>query len=268
MMEGSITVACKRRGSIWGPDGRYYPATEERDVPLSGAALRLIFYLYAGLRRLLYPQYTEVYVAADQFIYYVPHEPTKKVAPDVWVCYGVPKQPERDVFRTWEEGATPSFVVEVSSEDSRPGDRGAKFEMYRDTLQCREYLIYDEDLDELLLYRREGGVYQPVLPAPDGRLYSQELRAWFGREPGVLVRIYDVTGEPISDPEETAERAEVLERIRQHLEEETAELAGRLEAAHRRAEDADRKAEELATEIARLREENARLRSESREEGN
>src|SRR5688572_26376456 len=108
MVEGSVTVLAKRRGSVWGPDGRFYPSTEEPAVPLSGPAIRLILYMYAALRRLLYPKHELVYVAADQFVYYKPLDPTRKIAPDVWVCYGVPKEPERDVFRTWEEGATPS----------------------------------------------------------------------------------------------------------------------------------------------------------------
>src|SRR6478736_4537584 len=103
MAEGSVSTLAQRRGSVWGADGLYYPCEEERSVPLSGAAIHLIFYLYAALRRQLYPKHELVYVAADQFIYYVAHDPGKKVAPDVWVCYGVPKEPERACFRTWEE---------------------------------------------------------------------------------------------------------------------------------------------------------------------
>src|SRR5437016_11639860 len=118
-METTAPTAHAVRGSCWGLDGLYYPAEEERTVPLTGAAVRLIFYLYAALRQLLYPQHPQVYVAADQFIYYQPHDPSRKIAPDVWVCFGVPQEPERSVFRTWEEGATPSFVVEVSSAGSR-----------------------------------------------------------------------------------------------------------------------------------------------------
>src|SRR5205814_5943289 len=95
MAERAVVVPEQRRGSSWGPDGLYYPSTEERDVPLSGAAIHLIFYLYSALRRLLYPRHPQVYVAADQFIYYKPHDPSVKVAPDVWVCFGVPQEPER-----------------------------------------------------------------------------------------------------------------------------------------------------------------------------
>src|SRR5262245_46000803 len=162
MSEGSATVA--RRGSRWGPDGVYYPAEEKRTVPLTGAAVRLIFYFYAALRRLLYSRHAEVYVGADQFIYYEPGEVKKRVAPDGYVCFGVPKEPERDVWRTWEEGVAPRLVIEVSSKDSRKEDREVKLPLYRDILRCHEYLIYDEPRDELLLYRRAGEEFALVEP--------------------------------------------------------------------------------------------------------
>lgn len=38
-----------RRGSSWDVDGFYYPSTEEREVPLTDEAQRLIFYLYLSL---------------------------------------------------------------------------------------------------------------------------------------------------------------------------------------------------------------------------
>jgi Uma2 family endonuclease len=260
MGEGNGPVLARRRGSVWGLDGLHYPCEEERKVPLSGDAIRLILYLYAALRRLLYPRYELVYVAADQFIYYVPHDPKRNVAPDVWVCYGVPKEPERQVFRTWEEGATPSFVVEVSSGESRVEDRGRKFDLYRDVLRCQEYLIYDEDLKELLLYRREGEAFELAPPAPDGRLYSQEVQAWFGPEPGLLVRIYDRDGRPVADMQELYEQAEGADQIRLRLEEEARELRRREEAALQEAEQARCREEEARQQVdqARRREEEAR----------
>lgn len=245
-MEMTTPAAPPVLGSRWGADGLYYPAEEERAVPLSGAAVRLIFYLYAALRQHLYPRNPLVYVAADQFIYYAPHDPTRKIAPDVWACFGVPQEPERAVFRPWEEGATPGFVVEVSSKGSRSEDCGFKFDLYQDTLRCREYLIYDEDRDELLLYRLEADRFQLVVPGPDGRLRSQELGVSFAREPDILVRIFGPDGEPLPTVEETADHARVLEGIGRRLAEEV--------------ETERRRADALAAELARLHAELARLR--------
>ncbi len=244
--EGGVGVLSRRRGASWGPDGIFYPSTEPREVPLSGAAILLIFYLQQGLRALLYPVHERVYVAADQFIYYLPGDPSRNVAPDVWVCFGVPQQPERQVFRTWEEGATPSFVVEISSGESRAEDRGRKFELYQDVLGCQEYLIYDEQRDELLLYRRAGDRFQLVAPDENERVYSRELGCWFGREPGVLVRVYDARGVPVPTPQEERERA--------------AEADRRAAEADRRAAEERERADALAAENARLLAELERFR--------
>jgi hypothetical protein len=115
----------------------------------------------------------------------------------------------------------------------------------------QEYLIYDEELDELLLYRRVSETFQLVEPAEDGRVYSQEPSAWFGREHGSLVRVYGPDREPVHDMTEVFEYAEDLERIRQHLEEEAASLLRGTEsarkseaAARRRAEEESRRADE------------------------
>ncbi len=273
MIEATTTTVVPQRGSCWGLDGLYYPAAEEREVPLSGAAIQLILYLYAALRQVPYPRAELVYVAADQFIYYEPHNPKANVAPDVWVCFDVPKEPQRPVFRTWEEGATPSFVVEVSSKESRAGDRGPKLDLYQDVLRCREYLIYDEERDELLLYRRQGDRFRTVPPGPDGRLHSAELEVSFAREPGVLVRVFDSAGLPVSSTEELRHRFDVEAGIRRRLELESAQLAEQLAAARKRlrverpiaaavrreaaaerarAQEADRRSAELADELGRL----------------
>ncbi len=264
-------VATWKRGDRWGLDGLYYPAEEERTVPLSGAAIRLIFYLYSALRRLLYPTNELVYVAADQFIYYEPHNPNAKIAPDVWVCFGVPQEPERAVFRPWEEGATPSFVVEVSSKDSRTEDRVGKYALYQDVLGCREYLIYDEDWNELVLYRRYGERFALVEPGPDGRLYSEETGAFFEREPGLLVRVFGPDGQKVPTVDELGRETEMLERIRRRLEaeamqaaERTAALQREVESARRRvAEESERAAQQgQRAEEERLRAEEERLRAE------
>ena len=157
----NIASAMPARGSVYGADGLYYRCEEKPKVPLSAAALQLMFYLIAALRHVLYSAHELVYVSGDQFIYYVPHDPTKSVAPDVYARFGVPKEPERQVFRTWEEGGAPGFVAELSSDESRQDDRSGKMRLYQDVLRC------------------------------------QELSVWFGREPGVLVRVYDPVGRPL-----------------------------------------------------------------------
>jgi len=298
MAEPAAATVPWTRGGPYGLDGLFYPSEEERESPHSGGSFRLMFYLYHALRTLLYGRHELAYVAANQFIYYEPHDPRANVAPDVWVCYGVPKEPERYSFRTWEEGATPSFVVEISSRNSRPEDRGRKLPLYQDVLRCQEYLIYDEERHEFLFYRRENQRFRLVPPGPDGRVYSQELEAWFGLEPGLLMRVYDPDGEPVRWAEELhelaaferrhaqeeARRAEAAlheldvqrqraEEERQRAEEErqraeterqrAQEERRRAEAEHQQAQEERRRAALLEAELQRLRSELERLRQDS-----
>src|SRR5438045_2470262 len=109
MTQAAVPPRKHQRGSRWGSDGVYYPAEEERKVPLSGMALRLILYFYTALNR-VFAARSDVYVGADQFLYWDPDDRGKCVAPDGYVLFGVPRLPIRDVIRTWEE-APPTFVI-------------------------------------------------------------------------------------------------------------------------------------------------------------
>src|ERR1043165_8981388 len=52
------------------------------------------------------------FVGADQFIYYVQHAPTERVAPDIYVLPGVRQGTPISVWKTWERGIVPSFGLE------------------------------------------------------------------------------------------------------------------------------------------------------------
>lgn len=246
MAQAVTTVPRWELGSRYGKDGFFYPAEEEREVPLSDQAILLIIYLRQALHRIFFGR-KDVYVGADQFIYWVPNNARKRVAPDVYVLKGVPSEPPREVIRVWEE-AVPSLVVEVSSQDSRAHDRGQKMEIYQDVLGCPEYLVYDVDRSELLLYFLVDGVYQLQTPDAHGRVQSRETGAWFGPDPACLIRVYDAELRPIPDLDELYEDRALLERIVQRREQENQDLLAQ--------------AAELAAENERLRAELERLRAE------
>lgn len=235
------------RGSRYGADGIYYPAEEERTVPLSEQALRLIAYLYYALRY-VFEAHEDVHVGADQFLYWEPGNTEKKIAPDGFVIQGVPREPPRAVIRLWEE-AVPDLVIEISSEGSRSDDRGKKLETYQNILRVPEYLIYDEDLDELLFYRLEGGGYRRQRPAPDGRYHSSSLGVSFARDPEILLRVFGLDGAPVP------EAAEWVALYR--------EMHSLLEAERERAEREWQRAEDLAQEVQRLQAELRTLRRQT-----
>src|SRR5262249_26677080 len=55
-----------------------------------------------------------VYVSGNLLIYYVEGDPKKSVAPDVFVVKNCEPR-RRRIFKIWEEGRGPVFVLEVTS---------------------------------------------------------------------------------------------------------------------------------------------------------
>jgi Uma2 family endonuclease len=196
------------------------------------------------------------YVSGNMFVYYVPGNKWRHLAPDVFVVRGVANG-ERRVYLTWVEGKGPDLVIEMTSPSTRDEDLEHKFEIYRDTLKVREYFLYDpygEYLEPPLRgYRLVEGQYVPIAPVA-GRLPSEVTGLHL--EPGdPLLRVYDPsTGRY------------VLNRVDAFL---AAEAALRdAEAARRETEAALRDAEaaRLQAEAARQQEAAARLQAEAEAE--
>ena len=91
----------------------------------------------------------DVYVGVDMLLYYVEGDPTKSVAPDIFVVVGAPKLPPRDTWQVWNEGGrTPDFVLEITSKKTRRVDEDRKRTLYRQ-LEVTEYWQYDPTGDYL-----------------------------------------------------------------------------------------------------------------------
>ena len=121
-------------------------------------------------------------VGCNNFVYYEEGNPRKVVTPDVFVAYGVPQDTDRRVFKTWEEGVTPDWVLEVTSKSTWREDEGAKRRLY-ERLGVTEYWQFDPTGDYL----------DPILKGRalvDGRYRELELE----RRDGGLCRFSDVLG--------------------------------------------------------------------------
>ena len=116
----------------------------------------------------------DVYVSGDLLIYYEEGNPKARAAPDVFVVFGVPKR-KRPIYKLWEEGQMPAFVLEVASAGTWREDEGWKARLY-ERLGVREYWQYDPTGEYLGLHlkgrRLVGGRYapQPVVESLDGTL--------------------------------------------------------------------------------------------------
>ena len=192
----------------------------------------------------------EVYISGDILMYYEKGVPRRVVSPDVLVVFGI-GQGLRRTYKVWEEGKTPDFVMEFSSESTYQNDLTGKRSLYA-TLEIQDYFLYDAEglylPSPLMGFQLVDGVYVDVPVGVDRGLRSPVLGLEFHvRDEGL--GIYDpVRSEWLQTPAESAT-----------VRAETAET--RAETAETRAETAETRAEKAEAEAAELREQLARLQA-------
>jgi len=183
----------------------YYPESDGEPMAETDTHRRQMTYLLDALAD-HFRDDPNVYVAGNLFLYYQEGDPTRVVAPDVFVVKGVPRH-DRRIYQLWEEEKGPDVVFELTSRSTRQDDLGAKKGIY-EMLGVEEYFIFDplgEYLEPRLVgfrlaewgYRRmaeeplvsqvlglelrvEGEVLRLVDPATGGKLLTsleaQEVR--------------------------------------------------------------------------------------------
>ena len=225
-----------------------YPDSDGKPMGETGIHVRTILHLYGALLN-FYHTRQDVYVAADMFLYYEKGNPRACKTPDVMMIQGVPSSPERRSFRTWEEGAMPTVIFEITSRSTWMEDLVTKSVLYA-RLGVKEYFLFDpleEYLENTLQgFRLEGHDYETI-PVQDGTLYSEHLGLQMRRE-GIFLRLFDpMTGEKVLSYEEMLMKVDEAER---RAEEESL----RAEGEARRAEGEARRAVAAEAENLRLRE--------------
>jgi len=153
----------------------FYPESDGEPMAETDKHRDLLSELVEGLKR-YYAEDAEVYVTGNLLFYYVEGVPEECVAPDVMVCFGVPKG-DRRIYKLWEERAAPSVVIELASHSTFKKDRTDKRELY-ESLGVKEYFIYNPEypktLPSLIGYRLIGEEYEK-LRVENGRVFSQVL---------------------------------------------------------------------------------------------
>jgi Uma2 family endonuclease len=176
----------------------------------------------------------DLYVGADMFVYYEEGNRNKKVSPDLFVCFGVPRRMRR-VYKTWEDAHGLDWVLEVVSSGTWRNDLGHKRKLYAARMGVKEYFVYDPEGDylkrPLMGFRRQGTALEPFSPEPSGRFRSELL----GLELGLTAVRRDLgrwelgfhapDGTRLLRPAEAlAQERRALERERQARAEAEAEL--------------------------------------------
>ncbi len=186
--------------------------------------------------------------------YYREGDNTARVAPDVFVALGVPRDPPRDSYKVWEEGKTPDFVLEVAAPLKARLDREGKRELYQ-RLGVREYWMHDPDgglhRTRLQALRLVGGTYRAVKVERDASGHIRARSKVLGLDllfDGDRLRIWDpVAGRFLPTVAEAEARAEAAQQMQREAQAQ-AEDAKRL----RRAAERDRREAEARAESERL----------------
>ncbi len=222
----------------------HYPETDGKPMGETDLHIKLIIDLSEALRNFFRPQ-PDVYVSRDLLLYYEPGNTRKFVVPDVFVVRGVSKG-DRRVYKLWEEGRTPSAVIEISSRETKKADLNSKLHLY-ERLGVAEYYVFDPEYryvkPPLRAWRLSGGAYIEIAVV-NRRVKSDELGLELEDTGQTLRLLNPATGQFLLTPEE-----EAVARLEEAAARQK-EAAARLEEAAARQE-AEARAERLA---ARLRE--------------
>jgi Uma2 family endonuclease len=191
-----------------------YPHSDGKPLAESEPHLQCIRWLLDAIEDLFKGRENVAY-HGDMFWYWQEGHPEKRRAPDVMVLFGVPMDPIRLSYKSWEhDGIVPAIVIETASAEQKTELFGDLFDDY-ESLGVREYFVFDWSkryLDQQLYgYRLKGSRYQAIPPAADGSLLSKQLKVKLRTE-GKLLRLVDAkTNEPMKT------RSEQIAIARQEL---------------------------------------------------
>jgi Uma2 family endonuclease len=184
-------------------DGVYYPSSDGKPMAETGIHVTAILMLYQALEDFFRGR-DDVYLAANMFWYWEKGNPKARRAPDVMVVTSVPAEPQRRSFRSWQEGAVPAAIFEITSKKTWRNDLTTKHQLYRD-LGVREYFIFDPDdkfvRPALTGFRLRSGGYEPIAWDEENRLPSD--LGFLAKAEGQTLRLFDAqSGQPILTREE------------------------------------------------------------------
>ena len=146
----------------------------------------------------------DVYVGGDMLIYYRMNDNETRIAPDIFVVFGVLDRTPRYSWIVWREGKAPDFVMEIASPGTWRRDASRKREIYAE-LGVREYWRFDPTGEcfapPLAGERLVAGGYEPIglVADEDGALrgYSELLAldiCVLAEADRNLLRFYDPVG--------------------------------------------------------------------------
>ena len=157
-----------------------YPELDGKPLAETERHLREIFRMLDILGT-HFAEVPDVYVWSNMMMYYEKGNPRAFVKPDIFVSFGIGKQ-ERRIYKVWEEGKPPDFIMEFASRSTYDNDLGGKKEIYA-AMGVTEYFLYDPFRcclpSSLMGFRLFDGNYVEILPLANGGVPSETLNLEF-----------------------------------------------------------------------------------------
>ena len=176
----------------------YYPESDGQPMAETDAQFYPLTETVLALRQ-RYADRDDVYVSGDLLVYYRMNDNTVRLAPDVFVVFGIDDH-LRSSYIIWrEEGKAPDFVLEIASPGTYVRDMTEKRALYA-AFGVTEYWRFDPTgqlFTPALVGERlaEDGEYEPieVVKGDDGMLrgYSEVLGLDICQRPDGDLRMYD-----------------------------------------------------------------------------
>lgn len=207
-----------------------YPTSDGKPMAETMQHILVITYLLDALMA-WFRDRADMYVGANNLIYYVEGFPKKSFASDVYLIPGLDKAPRR-VLKLWEIKRAPAVIFEITSRETWKDDLGDQMDLYAQ-LGVREYFVYDVEHEELepplLGFQLLDDEYVAMQPDAEGKIHSAEMQLALQQVDGTLRLINPRTGEILKTyGESEAARGEAEEHARV-AEAEAARLRAELE---------------------------------------
>lgn len=194
---------------------------------------------------------------SDIFIYWEKGKATKVRAPDMCVFPLIDTHNRRwNSVRLWHELSRPILIMEVLSDEGPRKDTLENFLIYQDELKTPEYIICDPRKAPMKVwgFRLEDGVYVPMEPDGRGRIWSEQLSAWFGINETDALQLWDRMGQAIPAYEEAVQqRDEAIEAARQETQRAIRETQRAEQQARHLREESEARIRQLEEELRQAR---------------
>jgi Uma2 family endonuclease len=234
LLTPSAGTFARRRRKVFYPDGDGKPMAESRPHVVHIINTREILNYWLRGDEL-------ADVDANMLLFYKKGFPKQRVAPDVFVAWGVPKKNRRR-YKIWVEKQTPQVVFEITSRKTQDEDLGTKRAIYA-RIGVEEYYLFDpygeylhpplrgyQLADEEYVLRQTGTLLPPTFDkksagiftsdsTPGWRLYSERLKLELWALPTGLedkpyiLRFYDPAAKKwLPEPEQAMAERELFEK--------------------------------------------------------